>query len=48
MLYMQEVERERRERQERLRKEYQKRLLMRAKVLSGVLLILLVVIGIMM
>ena len=51
MLFMEEVEKERYMKQiraERKRKEYQRKLIFKAKVLSGVLLILLVGIGIMM
>lgn len=51
MLFMEEVERERfirHIRVERKRKEYQRKLLMRAKILTGILAILLIAIGIMM
>ena len=51
MLFMEEVEKERYMKQiraERKRKEYPRKLIFKAKVLSGVLLILLVGIGIMM
>lgn len=51
MLFMEEVEKERYMQQirvERKRKEYQRKLLMRAKILSCVLLILLVILGVMM
>lgn len=51
MLYMQEVEKERymkHIRVERKRKEYQRKLLFKAKILSAVLVILLVVLGVMM
>ncbi|MBU5486992.1 hypothetical protein KQI77_02285 [Clostridium sp. MSJ-8] len=50
MLFMEEVEKERfmkRIRAERKRKEYQRKLIFKAKVLSAILIILLAVIGVM-
>lgn len=51
MLFMEEVEKERfmkHIRAERKRKEYQRKLLFKAKILTGILAILFIAIGIMM
>ena len=50
MLYMQEVEKERymnHIRAERKRKEYQRKLIFKAKMLSAILIVLLIAIGVM-
>ena len=51
MLFMEEVEKERYMKQiraERKRKEYQRKLLFKAKILSAILIVLLIAIGVMM